>query len=30
MFCDECINFLHNIYGLRRPSRQILKDALVA
>jgi len=30
MFCNECIDFLKNIYGLRRSSRQILKDALVA
>ena len=29
-FCDECIDFLENIYGHSRSSEQILKDALVA
>jgi predicted Zn-dependent protease len=28
-FCDECINFLRSIYGRRRSSGQLLKDALV-
>lgn len=30
MFCDECIDFLNNIYGQRPSARQIIKDALVA
>ena len=29
-FCDECIDFLKNIYGHSAATRQILKDALVA
>ena len=29
-FCDECIDFLENIYGHSDSSEQILKDALVA
>ena len=29
-FCDECSDFLENIYGRRASSRPILKDALVA
>jgi len=29
-FCDECIDFLENIYGCSDSSRPILKDALVA
>jgi predicted Zn-dependent protease len=29
-FCDECIDFLKNIYGRRNASRSIVKDALVA
>jgi predicted Zn-dependent protease len=29
-FCDECIDFLENIYGHSNSSEQILKDALVA
>ena len=29
-FCDECTEFLNNIYGHSEPSQQILKDALVA
>jgi len=28
-FCDECINFLKSVYGHRRPSKHLLKDALV-
>jgi len=29
-FCDECIDFLSNIYGRRDSTQPILKDALVA
>jgi predicted Zn-dependent protease len=29
-FCDECIDFLENIYGPNDSSQPILKDALVA
>ncbi len=29
-FCDDCIDFLENIYGHRKSSEPILKDALVA
>lgn len=29
-FCNECTNFLKNIYGRSEASRQILKDSLVA
>jgi predicted Zn-dependent protease len=29
-FCDECIDFLENIYGHNDSSQPILKDALVA
>lgn len=29
-FCDDCIDFLENVYGHSSPSDQILKDALVA
>jgi len=29
-FCDECIDFLENIYGHNDSSRKIIKDALVA
>ncbi len=28
-FCDECISFLKSVYGHRRPSKHLLKDALV-
>lgn len=30
IFCDDCTNFLENIYGHSDSSRQIIKDALVA
>ena len=29
-FCDDCIDFLENIYGHRSSSEPLLKDALVA
>ena len=29
-FCDECIDFLENVYGQSKSSQPILKDALVA
>ena len=29
-FCDECIEFLENVYGYSNSSQSILKDALVA
>lgn len=29
-FCDECIDFLEQVYGCNETARQIIKDALVA
>ena len=29
-FCDECIGFIKNFYGRKRPSETLLKDALMA
>jgi len=29
-FCDECSDFLKAIYGLRRPSKGLIKDALIS
>ena len=28
-FCNECSNFLRSIYGYRRPSKGLIKDALI-
>ncbi|UCD27763.1 MAG: hypothetical protein JSV03_11740, partial [Planctomycetota bacterium] len=27
-FCDECVDFLSKVYGSRRRSKKLLKDAL--
>jgi hypothetical protein len=29
-FCDECSDFLRSIYGYRRPSKGLIKDALIS
>ena len=29
-FCDECSDFLRSIYGYRRPSKGLIKDALTS
>ncbi len=29
-FCNECSNFLRSIYGYRRPSKGLIKDALIS
>lgn len=29
-FCDECIDFIKNVYGRERPSERLIKDALAA
>jgi predicted Zn-dependent protease len=29
-FCNECSDFLRSIYGYRRPSKGLIKDALIS